>query len=136
MKSNRGAAGVDEQSIERFEEDGAKNLYKRWNRLAAGSYFPPPVKRVELKKRGGGVRPLGIPTVSDRIAPTVVQAYLEPALEKHFHADSSGYRPGKSAWDAVGGGAHAMLASQLGGNSRPAGLLRHDFARPVDEGST
>jgi group II intron reverse transcriptase/maturase len=102
VKSNRGAAGVDEQSIERFEEDLANNLYKLWNRLSSGSYFPPPVKRVEIKKRGGGSRPLGIPTVSDRIAQSVVKAYLEPELEKHFHPDSYGYRLGKSALDAVG----------------------------------
>ena len=102
VKANRGAAGVDEQSIEAFEEDLANNLYKLWNRLSSGSYFPPPVKRVEIQKRGGGFRPLGIPTVSDRIAQTVVKAYLEPELEKVFHPDSYGYRPGKSALDAVG----------------------------------
>ena len=102
MKANRGAAGVDEQSIERFEEDLKGNLYKLWNRLSSGSYFPPPVKRVEIAKRDGGTRPLGIPTVADRIAQAVVKAYLEPELEKHFHPDSYGYRPGKSALDAVG----------------------------------
>jgi len=102
VKANRGAAGVDEQSIEAFEEDLKNNLYKLWNRLSSGSYFPPPVKRVEIEKRGGGRRPLGIPTVADRVAQGVVKAYLEPELEKHFHADSYAYRPGKSALEAVG----------------------------------
>ncbi|MGH8625191.1 MAG: group II intron reverse transcriptase/maturase [Gammaproteobacteria bacterium] len=102
VKANRGAAGVDDQSIEEFEQDVKNNLYKLWNRLSSGSYFPPPVKRVEIKKRDGGMRPLGIPTVSDRIAQAVVKGHLEPELEKHFHPDSYGYRPGKSALDAVG----------------------------------
>jgi RNA-directed DNA polymerase len=102
VKANRGAAGVDGQSIEAFEEDLTNNLYKLWNRLSSGSYFPPPVKRVEIKKRSGGTRPLGVPTVTDRIAQAVVKASLEPELEKHFHPDSYGYRPGQSALDAVG----------------------------------
>jgi group II intron reverse transcriptase/maturase len=102
VKANRGAAGVDEQSIEEFDQDLKNNLYKLWNRLSSGSYMPPPVKRVEIDKRGGGKRPLGIPTVSDRIAQGVVKGYLEPELEKHFHCDSYGYRPGKSALQAVG----------------------------------
>ena len=102
VKANRGAAGVDGQSIAAFEEDLTNNLYKLWNRLSSGSYFPPPVKRVEIKKRSGGTRPLGVPTVTDRIAQAVVKAYLEPELEQHFHPDSYGYRPGKSALDAVG----------------------------------
>ncbi len=99
---NRGAAGVDDQSIEAFDQDVKNNLFKLWNRLSSGSYFPPPVKRVTIKKRDGGSRPLGIPTVSDRIAQGVVKAYLEPELERHFHSDSYGYRPGKSALEAVG----------------------------------
>ncbi len=102
VKANRGAAGVDEESIEAFGEDLENNLYKLWNRLSSGSYFPPPVKRVEIGKRDGGKRPLGIPTVSDRIAQAVVKGYLEPELEKYFHPDSYGYRPEKSALDAVG----------------------------------
>ena len=102
VRANQGAAGVDGQSIAEFERELAHNLDKLWNRLASGSYFPPPVKRVEIRKRGGGTRPLGVPTVSDRIAQAVVQAYLEPELEPHFHADSYGYRPGKSALEAVG----------------------------------
>lgn len=102
VKANRGAAGVDEQSIEQFEANLKGNLYKLWNRLSSGSYFPPPVKRVDIAKRDGGTRSLGIPTVADRIAQAVVKAYLEPELEEHFHPDSYGYRPGKSALDAVG----------------------------------
>jgi len=77
VKANRGAAGVDDQSIEAFEKRLKDNLYQLWNRLSSGSYFPPPVKRVEIKKRDGGVRPLGIPTVADRIAQAVVTAALE-----------------------------------------------------------
>ena len=102
VKANRGAAGVDGQTIEGFEKDLKDNLYKLWNRMSSGSYLPPPVKRVQIEKRDGGKRPLGIPTVSDRIAQAVVKAYLEPELEKHFHPDSYGYRPGKSALEAVG----------------------------------
>ena len=102
VKANRGAAGVDDQSIEEFEADLKNNLYKLWNRMSSGSYFPPAVKRVQIDKRDGGKRPLGIPTVSDRIAQAVVKGYLEPELEKHFHSDSYGYRPGKSALEAVG----------------------------------
>jgi len=103
VKANQGAAGVDGQSIAAFEEDLENNLYKLWNRMASGSYFPPPVRRVEIAKgTGGGTRPLGIPTVSDRVAQTVVKAYLEPELEKHFLPNSYGYRRGKSAIEAVG----------------------------------
>jgi len=102
VKANGGAAGVDEQSLEEFEVDLANNLYRLWNRMSSGSYIPPPVRRVEIPKRDGGVRALGIPTVADRIAQAVVKAALEPELEKHFHPDSYGYRPNKSALDAVG----------------------------------
>jgi RNA-directed DNA polymerase len=102
VKANRGVAGVDDQSIEEFDRELGNNLYKLWNRMSSGSYFPPPVKRVYIDKRGGGSRPLGIPTVSDRIAQAVVKGYLEPGLEKQFHPDSYGYRPGKSALEAVG----------------------------------
>ena len=102
VKANQGAAGVDGQSILEFEADLSRNLYKLWNRLSSGSYFPPPVKRVMIPKRdGGGERALGIPTVADRVAQEVARRYLEPILEPVFHADSYGYRPGKSAVDAV-----------------------------------
>ncbi|MBE0617801.1 MAG: group II intron reverse transcriptase/maturase [Proteobacteria bacterium] len=96
------AAGVDRQSLEDFDEDRENNLYRLWNRMASGSYFPPPVKRVEIPKGGGGTRSLGIPTVTDRIAQMVVKKWLEPDLDGHFDPDSYGYRPGKSAHDAVG----------------------------------
>ena len=102
VKANQGAAGVDGQSIAAFEEDLINNLYKLWNRMSSGSYFPPPVRRVEIPKQGTGMRPLGIPTVTDRIAQAVVKGYLEPELEKHFHPDSYGYRPRKSAIEALG----------------------------------
>jgi group II intron reverse transcriptase/maturase len=93
---------VDEQSLAEFAEDLENNLYKLWNRLASGSWMPPPVKRVEITKADGGVRGLGVPTVADRIAQTVVKQALEPELEKHFHPDSYGYRPEKSAHQAIG----------------------------------
>ena len=102
VKANQGAAGVDEQSIAQFEENLSNNLYLIWSRMSSGSYMPPPVLRVEIPKDGGaGTRPLGIPTVSDRIAQTVVKRYLEPMLEAKFHPDSYGYRPGRSAHDAL-----------------------------------
>lgn len=96
-----GGAGVDHESIEKFNEKMADNLYKLWNRLTSGSYFPPPVRTVLIPKKQGGQRPLGIPTVSDRIAQGVVKDYLEPTMEAIFHASSFGYRPGKSAHDAL-----------------------------------
>jgi RNA-directed DNA polymerase len=102
VKANKGAAGVDGQTIEEFEKDLSGNLYKLWNRMASGSYFPSAVRRVEIPKGDGGIRPLGIPTVSDRVAQTVAKTFLEPELERYFHSDSYGYRPGKSALDAVG----------------------------------
>ena len=101
VKANQGAAGVDGQSIAAFEANLSGNLYKLWNRMSSGSYFPPPVRRVDIPKAGGGTRPLGIPTVADRCAQEVVRRYLEPILEPVFHTDSYGYRPGKSAIDAV-----------------------------------
>ncbi len=101
VKANRGAAGIDGQSIAGFEENLALNLYKLWNRMASGSYFPPPVRRVEIPKGDGRTRPLGIPTVADRIAQMVVTRFLTPILEPQFHADSYGYRPKKSAKDAL-----------------------------------
>ena len=102
VRANQGAAGVDGQSIADFEADLANNLYKLWNRMASGSYFPPPVRRVDIPKGDGKTRPLGIPTVADRIAQMVVKRFLEPLVEPRLHDDSYGYRPGKSALDAVG----------------------------------
>ena len=102
VKANQGAAGVDGESIEEFERDLKGNLYKLWNRMSSGTYFPPPVRAVEIPKKGNGVRTLGVPTVADRIAQTVVRSYLEPEVEPLFHSDSYGYRPGRSALDAVG----------------------------------
>lgn len=101
VKSNGGAAGVDRQSIEAFEQNLKNNLYQLWNRLSSGSYFPPAVKAVSIRKKSGGIRILGVPTVSDRIAQTVVKLALEPILEPVFDEDSYGYRPGRSALDAV-----------------------------------
>jgi RNA-directed DNA polymerase len=101
VKANKGAAGVDEQSIAEFERDLKGNLYKLWNRLCSGSYFPPPVRAVEIPKQDGSSRKLGVPTVVDRIAQGVAVQALEPVVEPHFHPDSYGYRPGRSAHDAV-----------------------------------
>ena len=102
VKSNRGAAGVDEQTIEQFEADLSGNLYKIWNRMSSGTYFPPPVRAVAIPKKSGGERILGVPTVADRVAQTVVKLVIEPILDPIFLADSYGYRPKKSALDAVG----------------------------------
>jgi group II intron reverse transcriptase/maturase len=102
VKSNGGAAGVDGQTIEQFEADLKGNLYKIWNRMSSGSYFPPPVRAVPIPKKAGGQRILGVPTVGDRIAQMVVKRLIEPELDQIFRPDSYGYRPGKSALDAVG----------------------------------
>jgi RNA-directed DNA polymerase len=101
VKANKGAAGVDGQSVEQFGQDEKNNLYRLWNRMSSGSYFPPPVKAVEIPKASGGVRILGVPTVADRIAQTVVAMYLERLVEPVFHPDSYGYRPGRSMLKAV-----------------------------------
>ena len=101
VKANRGAAGIDDETIADFEQDLSKNLYKLWNRMSSGSYFPPPVKQVEIPKASGGTRKLGVPTVSDRVAQTVVKLLIEPTLDSIFHPDSYGYRPGRSAKQAV-----------------------------------
>lgn len=101
VRGNKGAAGVDDQSLAEFEQDLQNNLFKLWNRMSSGSYFPAPVKAVPVPKSGGGQRVLGVPTIADRIAQTVVAMALEPSVEPIFHADSYGYRPGKSAVDAV-----------------------------------
>jgi RNA-directed DNA polymerase len=102
VKANQGGCGVDQVSLEAFEENLQGNLYKIWNRMSSGCYVPPPVRRVDIRKTDGGTRPLGIPTVGDRIAQMVVKRDLEPKLEPVFHAWSYGYRPGRSALDAVG----------------------------------
>ena len=101
VKANKGAAGVDSETIADFERNLKDNLYKIWNRMSSGSYFPPPVRAVAIPKKTGGERVLGIPAVSDRIAQTVVKMYLEPLVEPKFHEDSYGYRPGKSAIQAI-----------------------------------
>ena len=102
VRANHGAAGADGVTIEGFEKRLKNNLYRIWNRMSSGSYFPPPVRRVMIPKASGGERPLGIPTVGDRVAQMVVKRCLEPAAEKIFHRDSYGYRPNKSALEAVG----------------------------------
>jgi RNA-directed DNA polymerase len=101
VKANHGAAGIDEETISMFEQNLSKNLYQLWNRMSSGSYFPPPVKQVEIPKASGGTRKLGIPTVSDRIGQTAAKLIIEPILDPIFHPDSYGYRPGKSAKQAV-----------------------------------
>jgi RNA-directed DNA polymerase len=101
VKSKDGAAGVDQESLEVFEQDLKDNLYRIWNRLSSGTYFPPPVKAVAIPKKSGGTRVLGVPTVSDRIAQTVVKFVLEPIVEPIFDEDSYGYRPRRSAHDAI-----------------------------------
>ena len=102
VRANKGAPGVDKVSLAEFEKDLKNNLYKIWNRMSSGSYFPPPVRAVEIPKpHGGGTRTLGVPTVADRIAQTVVAGVLERGAEPVFHPDSHGYRPGRSAIDAV-----------------------------------
>lgn len=101
VKSNKGSSGIDLQTLEEFEKNQSKELYKLWNRLASGSYFPQHVKRVLIPKEGCKMRPLGIPTVSDRIAQQVVKTYIEPRFESKFMDVSYGYRPNKSAHQAV-----------------------------------
>lgn len=101
VKANKGTYGIDEQSIEDFEKKLNNNLYKIWNRMSSGSYFPKPVKAVAIPKKNGGTRILGIPTVEDRIAQMVVKLYFEPNVESIFYEDSYGYRPNKSAIQAI-----------------------------------
>jgi RNA-directed DNA polymerase len=102
VKANKGAPGVDGQDLEEFEADLKDNLYRIWNRMSSGSYFPPPVRAVEIPKpHGGGVRMLGVPTIADRVAQTVVAMHLEQRADHRFHPDSYGYRPGGSAHDAL-----------------------------------
>jgi len=102
VKANKGSHGIDEESCEDFESKLKDNLYKVWNRMSSGTYFPPAVRAVEILKTDGRKRMLGVPTISDRVAQGVVKYYLEPIVEPKFHEDSYGYRPKKSALDAVG----------------------------------
>ena len=102
VKSKGGAAGVDKQTIEQFEADLKNNLYRIWNRMCSGTYFPPPVRAVSIPKKSGGQRILGVPTVADRVAQMVVKQVIEPDLDPVFLPNSYGYRPRKSALDAVG----------------------------------
>jgi RNA-directed DNA polymerase len=101
VKANQGAAGVDEESIADFDKDLKNNLYKIWNRMSSDSYFPPAVRLVGIAKKDGGQRKMGVPTVLDRIAQMVAKMYFEPEVDPYFHPDSYGYRPGKSAIEAV-----------------------------------
>ncbi|WP_281991719.1 reverse transcriptase domain-containing protein, partial [Aquimarina aggregata] len=101
VRANKGSAGVDAVSMKEFDTNRKMHLYKLWNRMASGSYFPPPVKEVEIPKKDGQIRKLGIPTISDRIGQMVVKMYLEPRLEKEFSPNSYGYRPNKSAHQAL-----------------------------------
>lgn len=101
VKANKGTNGIDEQTIEMFEKDYKNNLYKLWNRMSSGTYFPKPVRAVEIPKKSGGIRILGIPTVEDRIAQMVAKLYFEPNVERIFYEDSYGYRPNKSAIQAI-----------------------------------
>src|SRR3712207_7216212 len=112
VKANQGAAGVDGQSITEFEAGLADNLYKLWNRLSSGSYFPPPVRRVDIPQASGGTRPLGIPTGAGRGAQGGVRRYLEPPPEPAFHPSSHGYRPGRSAIDAAGTGRQRSIGRE------------------------
>ena len=119
VKANHGAAGVDEESIQAFEANLRGNLYKVWNRMSSGSYMPPPVRAVEIPKKGSGrgFEVLGVPTVADRVAQTVAYLYLEPEVEPVFHPDSYGYRPGRSAHDALRTCPAAVLEIRLGSGS-------------------
>ena len=120
----RGAAGVDGQTIEQFEADLRNNLYKIWNRMSSGSYFPPPVRAVSIPKKTGGQRILGVPTVADRVAQMVVKQLIEPDLDPMFLADSYGYRPRKSALDAVGVTRQRCWKVRLGSRVRHQGSVR------------
>lgn len=102
VKANKGGAGVDHESLDAFDKQMSKNLYKIWNRLSSGSYFPPAVRGVEIPKKQGGTRMLGVPTVADRVAQMTIKLMFEPLVEPHFLQDSYGYRPNKSALDAIG----------------------------------
>jgi RNA-directed DNA polymerase len=114
VKANRGAAGVDGESLAAFEKDLKGNLYKVWNRMSSGSYFPPPVRLVEIPKDSGGTRPLGIPTVADRVAQTVVKMVLEPLVEPHLPPGLVRLSTRQVGARRGGGGEEAMLGRRLG----------------------
>ena len=139
VKANGGAAGIDRQSIEEFERNRSDNLYRIWNRMSSGSYFPPAVKCVPIPKKTGGTRKLGIPTVADRIAQTVVKMVLEPVLEPMFDDNSFGYRPGRSALDAITRiPTLACLSSQFYCDfegSRPWHVYLANFIAILDDGA-
>ncbi len=101
VRSSKGSAGVDEISMQEFDANRSKHLYKLWNRMASGSYFPPPVKEVEIPKKDGSIRKLGIPAISDRVGQMVVKLFIEPRVEAVFSPNSYGYRPGKNAHQAL-----------------------------------
>ena len=118
VKANKGAPGVDGQDLDAFEADLEGNLYKVWNRMSSGTWFPPPVRAVEIPKpHGDGTRLLGVPTIADRVAQTTVAMFLEPLVEPRFHQDSYGYRPGRSPHDAVRACRAAVLEVRLGDRS-------------------
>ncbi|MGW2088298.1 reverse transcriptase domain-containing protein [Streptomyces sp. NPDC001880] len=134
VRANKGAPGVDAVAIEGFEEDLRGNLYKIWNRMSSGCYFPPPVRMVEIPKPQGGVRVLGVPTVGDRVAQTVVAMVLEKRVEPIFHPDSYGYRPGRGAIDAVGRCRERCWKYDWVGRSRHQGVLRLGAVGPDAQG--
>ena len=125
VRANNGAPGVDAVSIDVFQERWRDNLYKLWNRMSSGSYFPGPVRAVEIPKdHGTGVRLLGVPNTVDRVAQTAAAMLLEEKLEPIFHPDSYGYRPGRSAQDALAVCSATVLGEGLGGRLRHPGLFR------------
>ena len=135
VKANRGAPGVDGVTLEEFDKDLKNNLYKIWNRMSSGSYFPPPVMAVEIPKpHGGGTRTLGVPTISDRVAQTVVARRLEAKVEPIFHPDSYGYRPYRSALDAVAACRRAVLEERLGDRFGYPEVLRQCRSRSHGQG--
>ena len=123
VKANRGAAGVDGESLAAFEKDLKGNLYKVWNRMSSGSYHPPPVRLVEIPKDNGGTRPLGIPTVADRVAQTVVKMVLEPLVEPQFHPRLLRLSTRPFCARRGGHGTEALLGHRLGHRSGYQSLL-------------
>lgn len=114
VRANKGSAGVDAVSMEEFDANRSSHLYKLWNRMASGSYFPPPVKEVEIPKKDGKVRQLGIPTISDRIGQMIIKDYLEPRFEKIFSPNSFCYRPKKECPSGTGNGTGKLQETKLG----------------------